>query len=147
MIAAARDRGPTPPLPAPSLGPGILAAGDALAGHLCVQGEVAHAGRRGRFDDVAGRGFTLLSPLGDPVRQLTPELAEFFASLGGIGAHVAPGAPVDDVQGSYARWFREHVAGVVLQRPDFHVFGSAPTVDGAVGLVAQLRDALAHRRS
>jgi len=60
---------------------------------------------------------------------------------------VAPGGPVDDVQGTYARWFREHGAAVVLQRPDFHVFGSAPTVDGAAGLVEQLRDALAHRRS
>jgi flavoprotein hydroxylase len=147
MIAAAKDRGPTPPLPAPSLGPGLLVPGDALAGHLCVQGEVAHAGRRGRFDDVVGRGFALLSPVADPLRHLPADLAEFFAALGGIGAHVAPGGPVDDVQGTYARWFREHGAAVVLQRPDFHVFGSAPTVDGAAGLVEQLRDALAHRRS
>jgi flavoprotein hydroxylase len=142
MIAAAKDRGPTPPLPAPSLGPGLLAAGDALAGHLSVQGEVVHAGRRGRFDDVVGRGFTLLSPLGDPAARLGPELADFFASLGGIAAHVAPGGPVDDVRGSYARWFREHDTAVVLVRPDFHVFGSAPSIDGAAGLVAALRDAL-----
>jgi hypothetical protein len=146
MSAAAKDRGPTPPLPAPSLGPGLLTAGDALAGHLCVQGEVALAGRRGRFDDVVGRGFTLLSPAGDPVRSLPAELAEFFASLGGIGAHVAPGGPVDDVQGSYARWFREHDVGVVLQRPDFHVFGSAPAIDGATGLVARLRSDLGGTR-
>ena len=143
MIAAARDRGPTPPLPAPSLGPGVLAAGDPLAGHLCVQGEVVHAGTRGRFDDVVGRGFTLLSPLGDPVQRLTPELSAFFASLGGIGAHVARGGPVDDVCGHYARWFEDHGVGVILQRPDFHVFGTAPTIDGAASLVGQLRDALA----
>ena len=142
MIAAARDRGPTPPLPAPSLGPGLL-GDDPLAGHLCIQGEVVHAGRRGRFDDVVGRGFTLLSPAGDPRSRLGPELAAFFASLGGIAAHVAPGAAVEDVGGHYARWFGDHGVGVVLQRPDFHVFGTAPTIDGSAALVAALRAALA----
>ncbi|MGH7339708.1 MAG: bifunctional 3-(3-hydroxy-phenyl)propionate/3-hydroxycinnamic acid hydroxylase, partial [Candidatus Rokuibacteriota bacterium] len=73
-------------------------------------------------------------------------LSAFFASLGGIGAHVAPGGPVDDVDGSYARWFRDHDVGVVLQRPDFHVFGTAATPDGAAGLVGRLRDALAGSR-
>ena len=141
MIAAAKDRGPTPPLPAPSLGPGLL-GDDPLAGHLCVQGEVVHGRRRGLFDDVVGRGFTLLSPAGDPVARLSPELKAFFASLGGLGAHVAPGAPVDDVGGHYARWFGDHGAGVVLQRPDFHVFGTAPTIDGTAELVTRLRDLL-----
>src|SRR5262249_41615124 len=135
MIAAAADRGPTPPLPAPSLGPGLL-AGDPLAGHLFVQGEVAHGGRRGRFDDVVGRGFTLVATETDPSSALAPELAAFFASLGGLTAHVAPGAPVDDVGGAYARWFREHGIGVALARPDFHLFGTAPSVDGASRLVA-----------
>ena len=32
--------------------------------------------------------------------------------------------------------------GVVLQRPDFHIFGAAPTLDGAAALVDQLRSAL-----
>jgi hypothetical protein len=142
MIAAAKDRGPTPPLPAPSLGPGLLADAP-LAGYLCVQGVVVHAGRRGRFDDLVGRGFMLLSPSGDPLSRLSPELASFFASLGGVGAHVAPGGPVDDVHGDYARWFGDHGVGVVLQRPDFHVFGTAPTIDGTAALVAELRAALA----
>jgi flavoprotein hydroxylase len=146
MIAAAKDRGPTPPLPAPSLGPGLLAAGDALAGHLFVQGEVVHGGIRGRFDDIVGRGFVLVSPAADPLERLTPDLAAFFASLGGIGAHVGPGGPVDDVHGSYARWFRDHGVAVVLQRPDFHVFGARAKVDGAAGLVRELRDALAAAR-
>ena len=141
MIAAARDRGPTPPLPAPSLGPGLL-ADDPLAGHLCVQGQVVHARRRGLFDDVVGRGFTLLSPAGDPLSRLNPELAAFFASLGGIAAQVAPGGPVGDVHGHYARWFGDQGVGVVLQRPDFHVFGTAPTIDGTADLVAKLSDAL-----
>ena len=94
------------------------------------------------FDDVVGRGFTLVSPAADPARFLAPDLATFFASLGGIAAHVGPGAPVDDLSGSYAKWFAQHGVGVVLQRPDFHVFGTAPAVEGAAALVERLRSAL-----
>ena len=142
MIAAVKDRGPTPPLPTPAIGPGLLADGDPLAGHLFPQAEVQRDDARGRFDDVVGRGFTLLAPAADPARHLPPDLAAFFASLGGVSAHVAPGAAVDDVHGRYAAWFAEHGVGVVLQRPDFHIFGTAPTVEGAPRLVGRLRAAL-----
>ena len=142
MIAAVKHQGPTPPLPTPALGPGLFADGDPLAGHLFLQGEVRRGERSGRFDDVVGRGFTLLSPVGDPGSRLPPELAAYFALLGGVSAHVALGAPVHDLHGSYAQWFAEHDVGVVLQRPDFHIFGAVPTLDGAAALVDQLRSAL-----
>jgi len=142
MIAAAKDRGPTPPLPTPAIGPGVLVDGDPCAGHLFIQGEVRRGKATGLFDDVVGRGFTLLSPVGDPARRLAPDLAAFFASLGGLSAQVAPGGPVEDVLGTYARWFAHHGVGVVLQRPDFHVFGTAPRIGGADALVGGLRRAL-----
>ena len=63
----------------------------------------------------------------------------FFTALGGISAHVAPGGPVDDVNGSYAKWFAATGAAVVLQRPDFHVFGTATALEGTSQLVSQLR--------
>ena len=31
-----------------------------------------------------------------------------------LSAHVAPGGPVHDVRGSYAKWFVDHGVGVVL---------------------------------
>lgn len=142
MIAAVKDRGASPPLPTPAIGPGILAEGDPVAGQLFVQGEVRRGGRTGRFDDVVGRGFILLGAHGDPGGRLAPDLAAFFASLGGISAHVAPGAAVDDVHGTYARWFAEHDAGVVLARPDFHVFGVGPRIEDAGSLVARLRESV-----
>jgi 3-(3-hydroxy-phenyl)propionate hydroxylase len=145
MIAAVKERGPTPPLPTPAIGPGCLLAGDPAAGHLFPQGQVRAGGASGRFDDVVGRGFTLLGAGGDHVARLPPELASFFGSIGGIGAHVGVDAPVRDLNGTYARWLAEHGAGVVLQRPDFHVFGTAPTLDGAAALVGALRTALAFR--
>jgi flavoprotein hydroxylase len=142
MIPAAREDGLTPPLPTPAIGPGVLLEGDPVAGHLFPQGEVRSLGATGRFDDVVGRGFTLLSAEADPASRLPPDLAAFFASLGGVTAHVAPGGPVHDVSGRYATWFAAEGVGVVLQRPDFHVFGTAPTVDGTAALVARLRAVL-----
>src|SRR5256712_104844 len=137
MMAAVKERGPTPPLPTPAIGPGLLVDGDPLAGHLFPQGEVRRGAATGRFDDVVGRGVTLLSSVADPASRLAPELAAFFASLGGVSAHVAPGGPVHHLHGTYARWFAGNGVGAGLQRPDFHAFGTAPPIDGAATLLAR----------
>jgi hypothetical protein len=146
MIAAVRDRGSTAPVPTPAIGPGALVDGDRLAGHLFVQGEVRRGDAIGRFDDVVGRGFTLVSPVGDPTSHLSPALAGFFESIRGLSAWVAPGGPVDDVRGTYARWFGDKGVGVVLQRPDFHVFGAAAHISGANDLIGRLQTALDRTR-
>ena len=143
MIAAVKAGLPPPPLPATAIGPGLVRDGDARAGRLFVQGLVEHGGRDGLFDDVVGRGWTLLSPVCDPRSTLDPDAAEFFAALGGVSAHVGPDAPVRTLDGTYREWFAEARTGVVLQRPDFYVFGSSPTVDGTSALVRALRSALA----
>jgi 2-polyprenyl-6-methoxyphenol hydroxylase-like FAD-dependent oxidoreductase len=142
MIAAAKDRGPTPPLPSPAIGPGALVDGDPLAGHLFPQGVVAKDGATGRFDDVVGRGFVLVAAQGDPSAHLSKDRAALFASIGGIAVEVGPSGAVRDVGGTYAKWFRENGVGVALQRPDFHVFGTAPSIDGADALVGRLETAL-----
>jgi 3-(3-hydroxy-phenyl)propionate hydroxylase len=145
MIAAAKSGGLSPPLPPPTLGPGFFVEGDRLAGQLFLQDRVRHAGKTGLFDDVIGRGWTLLSPHFDPVSRLDRECAAFFASLGGTSAWVGEGGVVADLGGSYARWFSNAKAAVVLQRPDFYVFGTG-SEEGDVGrLVATLRDRLGRR--
>ena len=143
MTAEARERNGPAEAPLPPLGPGCFTAGAPGAGELFVQAEVRRGGITGRFDDVVGRGFVLASPVGDPAAALAPELRAYFASLGGVSAHVAPGAEIDDVAGGYARWFASHGAAVALMRPDFAVFGTAAALDGANGLVRALRAALA----
>ena len=144
MMTAAVDSGQMVAAP-PSLGigPGVLLAGDARAGQLFVQGRVARGDTAGRFDGVVGGGFTLISPSGDPGSYLDAAAAAFFASLGGVTAHVGGDALVGDVDGTYARWFAEHDVDLVLQRPDFYIFGTASRVDEASTLVRRLRDALA----
>jgi hypothetical protein len=57
--------------------------------------------------------------------------------------HVGPDAPVRTLDATYREWFAEAGVAVVLQRPDFYVFGSSPTVDGTSALVRALRAALA----
>jgi len=141
MIDEARSGRRSAPPPAIPCGPGAF-ADDPHAGRPFVQGRVRSGGSEGLFDDVMGRGWALLSPGGDPARHLDGEPAAAFAALGGVTAHVGPDAPVRDLDGVYARWFAETGAGIVLQRPDFHVFGTAARIAEAGRLVAALGRAL-----
>ena len=133
--------------PAPRTGAGTTLDGDPHAGELFVQGRVrVRVGRRrreGLFDDLVGRGWVLLGAGGDPADALAPDLRAFFESLGGVTAHVGPGAPVEDLDGKYARFFERTGARVVLQRPDFHVFGASKDPADAGRLVAELARQLA----
>ncbi|HVH06314.1 MAG TPA: bifunctional 3-(3-hydroxy-phenyl)propionate/3-hydroxycinnamic acid hydroxylase [Myxococcota bacterium] len=140
MIGEERARTAPLALGAPGMTTGLLGAG---GGPLFVQDRVALAGRSGLFDDVVGRGFVLVSPHGDPSRELDAELAAWFASVGGRTAHVGADAPVQDANGSYQRWFRGAGAAVALQRPDFYVFGTAADLAGTAELVRTLRAKLA----
>lgn len=141
MIAAAASGQQMPPPAALPIGPGLQRAGDATAGQLFPQGRVRRGDASGLFDDVVGRGWTLLAVDADPLAHLDAEAKAFFASLGGIGAHVGPGG-LEDLDDRYRRWFAEHGAAVALQRPDFYVFGSAPQVAEAGALLRDLQAAL-----
>jgi len=84
----------------------------------------------------------LLGRACDPASVLAADEAAFFRRLGGRSAHVALDGPARDVNGMYAEWFADAGIDVVLQRPDFYVFGTAATPDGAADLVRALRAAL-----
>ena len=142
MAAEARERRAPLETQLPALGPGCFADGTPAAGQLFVQDQVRAGARAGLFDDVVGRGFALVSPHGDPSLGLDPELAPWFASLGGITAHVAKGGPIDDLNAGYTRWFDARGVAVVLQRPDGYVFGSAPKLEDAGSLLGALRERL-----
>jgi flavoprotein hydroxylase len=143
MLAEARARSAPVAAPLPPLGPGCFAPGAPGAGELFVQDRVRHRGVSGLFDDVVGRGFALVSPVGDPASVLDAEAGACLAALGGFTAHVGSGASVDDLGGGYERWFAERGAAVALVRPDFHAFGTAPALAGASALVTALRERLA----
>ena len=145
MVPAARAAGITTPAPSPKIGPGCWVEGDVAAGELFLQARVARDARGGAgefFDDVVGSGFALVSPYEDPTRVLTAEQRAWFASVGGVCAHVGDDPPLRDADGAYARWFAARGCEAVLQRPDFTVFATAKDIAGAGVVLEMLRAAL-----
>jgi 3-(3-hydroxy-phenyl)propionate hydroxylase len=143
MIEAAKDGQVVEAPSALGIGPGVTLDGDPHAGELFVQGHVERAGAKGLFDDVVGTGWRLLSPIADPASVLDRDAAAYFASIGGVTAHVGAGGTIRDVGGVYREWFERSGVVLVLQRPDFYVFGTALRVDAANTLVEELRRSLA----
>jgi resorcinol 4-hydroxylase (NADPH) len=127
--------------PFPGLTEGVILAGTPQAGELFVQGIVEHHGLRGRFDDVVGAGWRLVSSR--DVR-MDPDLADWFAGIGGRVVAVGADTGVVDVEGTYAEWFARHDVVAALQRPDFYVFGTAASHDDVDRLLAMLRRELQH---
>ncbi len=116
--------------PAPGLDAGLIDADSPHAGHLFVQGTIDGQ----LLDDVQGAGWRLVTDLDDPVDAAT---RAWFESIGGRIVHLADPDP------TYRRWFEEHDAHYALQRPDFYLYGTADTNDGATRLLQRLRSRLA----
>jgi 2-polyprenyl-6-methoxyphenol hydroxylase-like FAD-dependent oxidoreductase len=129
LVAAAPSDAPPPP----GITDGVIDADSPQAGTLFVQGAVD--GRR--FDDVHGGGWRLVTIDPAPI-DLDPAAGEWFASIGGTVVTVAG----DEV---YGRWFTEHDATAALQRPDFHLYGTATSAAGAATLIEHLRTRLANQ--
>jgi hypothetical protein len=138
--AAARDQAMAPLVgPEPSDAPalpgithGVIDTGSPHAGTLFPQGLVDGQ----RFDDVHGAGWRLVTRDPAPI-DLDRATGDWFAAIGGAVVTVAGD---DDV---YLRWFTDHGATAALQRPDFHLFGTATSPAGAVALIEHLRTRLA----
>lgn len=142
-VGAARPRTPVQPL---TTG---LRHGPFPAGDLVPQGRVRAAGRpAGRFDDIVGRGFVLLTT--EPPEELLGEEDRAWLDMLGTcvvrvtaddGTEPAPDA-VADTDGVYLPYLAAARAAAVLVRPDFYVYGAARDRTGLAGLVAALRTAL-----
>lgn len=139
-LRAARD-GRTPlTSPAPwRLGEGTWRAGDPNAGYLGIQGRIQADGRVGHFDDLVGAGsFVMLGRREDPTHHVDPTLLRRFTELGGVIQHFGESAALADIDGTYERWFDARGAEVAVFRPDFYVFGTAPSIADSGSLVADL---------
>jgi 2-polyprenyl-6-methoxyphenol hydroxylase-like FAD-dependent oxidoreductase len=120
---------------------GVHGAGDAL-----VQGRVRHNGKEDRFDDLAGRGFIIITRDGDPASALSRDDLDYWSSLGGrsvrIGQGSANGDSFVDIEGRYGQLMDEYGCNVIVKRPDYYIFGACPTVAGLPALMADLRHQL-----
>jgi hypothetical protein len=140
--AAARDDAmaplvgaePTDVPPPPGISNGVIDSDSPHAGKLFPQGTID--GRR--FDDVHGAGWRLVTIDSEPIA-VEPATREWFAAIGGRVVTVA----ADD--GGYGRWFTEHDATAALQRPDFHLYGTAASPADAASLIEHLRTRLANQ--
>jgi hypothetical protein len=131
VAAAERDArfrsGFRPPLPDfPQLRHGVIAATPG-AGELSLQGRV-DGELFDRAHDAAGR-WQVLSTVADPRSVLRASQVEFLESLGCVFAHVG---------GEYADHFAARGIEVSIARPDFYVFGAAPTLAELPALVDDL---------
>jgi 2-polyprenyl-6-methoxyphenol hydroxylase-like FAD-dependent oxidoreductase len=147
--AAERDKqflsGQPPPLPEfPRLVVGLLHRDQRkpspARGDLCLQGRVRIAGRVGRFDDIVGRGWLVLS-LSERVEQLlSDQQQQFLRRLGArfICVGSSPGNDVFDVDGSYQQYFVALGAQAVVVRPDFYIFGAAESLTDLPAVIEDL---------
>jgi 2-polyprenyl-6-methoxyphenol hydroxylase-like FAD-dependent oxidoreductase len=137
---SAYDGGLTDIPPFPPFTAGIVLAGTPYAGELFVQGVIEREGRHVRSDDAFGARWQLVT-LGEPT--IDPELAEWFAGIGGAVIPLdGPNGSDVDADGTYRKWFADRGVAAALQRPDFVLFGTAADPTRAGGLVSALRDAL-----
>jgi 2-polyprenyl-6-methoxyphenol hydroxylase-like FAD-dependent oxidoreductase/catechol 2,3-dioxygenase-like lactoylglutathione lyase family enzyme len=131
--AALRAADAPPPVALPGLAGGVRAAGTPLAGERAVQGTVRLGGRSGRFNDLVGDGFVLLT-------RRAPRLsAEQAAFLERIEVRVVALEDLEDLDGRLTAWLDEHGAEAVLMRPDHYVFGAVTAPESLAALVEDLR--------
>ncbi|WP_322046527.1 bifunctional 3-(3-hydroxy-phenyl)propionate/3-hydroxycinnamic acid hydroxylase [Paraburkholderia sp. J67] len=123
--ANAEDRFPPLTLP-PS---DCLRAGDLLAGELSVQGRVRMVDTTGRFDDIAGGGFTLIAWEHDPRADFSAAQIAWLERVGVKVVTVGERQALADIDGTYAAWFAQMGCKAVLVRPDFYVFGAGDALD------------------
>jgi 2-polyprenyl-6-methoxyphenol hydroxylase-like FAD-dependent oxidoreductase len=112
----------------PGLDEGLVHPVAAHAGRLFVQGGV----RERLFDDVHGAGWRFVTVDLDP-RTVDPAARAWFESIGGKVVALSDPDPV------FCRWFTEHDVTCALQRPDFHLYGTATNAAGASALLDHLR--------
>ena len=127
-MAPAVSREPAEAPALPGLDGGFVHATSPHAGALFVQGEV----RGGRFDDVNGVGWRLVTVDVD-ARGVDAAVVEWFETIGGRIVPLTEPGPV------YGRWFAEHDTTWALQRPDFHLYGTATTAADTTALLNDLR--------
>lgn len=147
--AALRASETPPPIGLPGIAGGLVQKRSAdgpsrLAGTFAVQGTVSGPAGEGRFDDVVGRGFVLLTAEGDPRAALGAEELAFLERLGThlVSLDPAQEGAVRDVDGRLTSWLAAHDAAAIIVRPDFYVYGALSCVEDLPPLVRDLRQQL-----
>jgi len=156
--AAERDEaffsGKAPPPPAfPSLTDGIVrrdkdGAVQAPAGLLSPHGKVRSGQRVGRFDELVGLGFVLVSRSGEAEAALGEKQRAFLTALGTKRVRIAPSGSVAtadvliDLDDKFIPYMTQHGVDTMLVRPDFYLYGAAHQATEVNALVDDLAEDL-----
>jgi hypothetical protein len=113
------------------------------AGQLSLQSQVAYKGSLGHFDDIIGQYWTIVSVKDDPRSILRKEQIELLEHIDVEIVHVTSDhslslTAVIDVEGKYEKYFQENELEAVIVRPDYYVFGGAPSLTHLPVLVEDL---------
>ena len=111
------------------------------AGDVFPQGKVRNSSAEGPFDDIAGRGFLILSRHGNPFAALSGEDRAFWNSLGGGFASIGKDG-LTDLEGRYTKLMDEYGCDVIVKRPDYYIFGACPAVADLPAMIDDLRSQL-----
>lgn len=140
-----------PPMPNfPKLVEGILASPETrspayLNGTLSLQAPVLKDGKIELFDEFfPSTRFVVISTVANPVSVLSQSRIDSLEAIGVWFVHVGNGldADVRDVDGVYADYFRDNHIEVLIQRPDFYVFGASEKLADLGTLVDDLLNQL-----
>jgi 2-polyprenyl-6-methoxyphenol hydroxylase-like FAD-dependent oxidoreductase len=139
-----------PPPPFPCLTDGLLRRDgegrvQAPAGLLTPHGTVERVGRRGRFDDLVGTGWRLVSSRVDlpatldaPARARLDEMGVQIAVLGDAAS--ADGQVWRDLDGKFLPWMRQLGIDTLLVRPDHYLYGACASGSGPAEVDALIDD-------
>ena len=139
-----------PPPPFPILTDGILRRGpdgvaQAPAGLLSPHGTVRAGQREGRFDEVVGLGFVMVSrsraveaALGEHERTFLDALGVKRVVVVPVGAMAESGSLVD-LDDKFIPFMARHGIEAMLVRPDFYLYGAASEVSEVNALVEDLQ--------
>jgi 2-polyprenyl-6-methoxyphenol hydroxylase-like FAD-dependent oxidoreductase len=120
------------------------------AGLFSIQGNVSYEGKTGRFDDIIGRGWMIISSAPMPTNLLSSEQQAFLETLNARFAHVTSedgSSAINDVEGAYTQFLKEHDLEVMVIRPDFYIFGGVASLKELPKLVDSLRGQLVNYES
>jgi 2-polyprenyl-6-methoxyphenol hydroxylase-like FAD-dependent oxidoreductase len=106
-------------------------AEESLAGKLSPQARVHRAGRTALLDDFTGANWRIVSRHPVPT-SIQSKYQKLLKALGMQLVHVTKGCLEQsylDIDGEYTDWFMTNGVEAFLQRPDFHIYGSAQSVE------------------
>ena len=115
------------------------------SGAFFPQGRVRSREKEGRFDDIVGAGWCIVTRDPDLFGTLSAAQRQVWDALDGRLATIAsPPATgcLEDLDAVYANWFEAHACSVVVVRPDWYVYGKGCDAKDLASLLDQLAASL-----